>query len=148
MMNTPRMILLRRHRAVEPRLDEIRQSVLSSVRRTESVAAQQSESASRERSAGWSVTVWRELIWSCRRAWAGLALIWLVVLGLNITTRDEPSVLAVSTLPPSPEVLAALREQGQLLSELLKSQAIPAEQKRESALPPRRSDRRSTVVTV
>ena len=28
--------------------------------------------------------VWRELIWPCRRAWVGLAALWLVLLGIGV----------------------------------------------------------------
>jgi hypothetical protein len=34
---------------------------------------------------------WREWLWPCPRAWAGLAAAWGFILLLNVTTPDEPA---------------------------------------------------------
>ncbi len=62
---------------------------------------------------------WRDLLWPCPQAWAGLAAAWLVVLALNFMTGAEPRVAARrDSSPPSAEEQAVLREQRKLLVEL------------------------------
>src|SRR5579859_352756 len=42
------------------------------------------------------VTLWRELFWSCRRVWGGLAAIWLAVVVINTAIDDSPRVSVAS----------------------------------------------------
>ena len=86
---------------------------------------------------------WQELIWPCRRIWLGMAAIWFVVLACNMS-MDETHKVAANQMPaPTPEMVAALREQKQLLVQLLdpnaSTPALPA------AAPRPRSERRETV---
>lgn len=72
---------------------------------------------------------WRELLWPCPQAWGGLAAVWLIILTLNFAMR-EPRIEMAKAAPPSPEVVAALREQRRLYLELAgmpmnESPAIP-----------------------
>lgn len=82
-----------------------------------------------------SVPLWRLLIWTSPRAWAGLAAAWVLMLGLHLAM---PSV-ETSGLKPATTMSAgaaeAWREQQRLLAEL-----FPPERRAESpkALPPRR----------
>jgi len=39
----------------------------------------------------WSLG-WREWLWPCPQAWAGLAAIWLFIAGLNLTTPAQPTM--------------------------------------------------------
>jgi hypothetical protein len=48
----------------------------------------------------------RDLVWPCRRIWAGLAAIWVVILGLNASTRAKEEVR--TSHRPSPEIMRAL----------------------------------------
>ena len=62
------------------------------------------------------------IFWPCPQAWAALAAVWLVILGLNFagrTTEPRGMTQAKAEFPPSPQVLAMLREQRALYSELL-----------------------------
>ena len=61
----------------------------------------------------------REILWPSPVAWAGLAAAWMVILGLNLSMREKPAVLAEKTPPPSPEVLVELRQQHKLYAELI-----------------------------
>ena len=62
---------------------------------------------------------WRELIWSCRHAWAGMAAVWLVLWGINLGLwRGQPRTMA-SQVTPTAAVSEALAEQRQLLVELI-----------------------------
>ena len=71
-----------------------------------------------------------ELLWPYPQAWAGLAAVWLVILTLNFAMQEPESKMA-KTLPPSPEVIAALKEQRRMYLELVGLQA------KEAAEPPK-----------
>jgi len=62
---------------------------------------------------------WRELLWPCPQAWAGLAAVWAVVFVLNVASRDPVQVATISKSAPAPEILIALREHRRLLAELI-----------------------------
>lgn len=49
----------------------------------------------------WLATAWRELFAVYRRAWLGLAAVWLIIGGLQFTL-DEPPAVAHLPLPPLP----------------------------------------------
>jgi hypothetical protein len=96
---------------------------------------------------------WREWLWPHPIAWAGLAALWMVVLGLHWTQPDAQVQLrmASSSIPdqPTPAVQMALAEQRKLRDELLGLAEIreeelsperssdPAEARPRSALPSR-----------
>jgi hypothetical protein len=82
------------------------------------------------------------------RAWAGLAAVWLVILALQLTSRDPAEVMARKTPPPSPEMLVALRQQKLLLAELVE-RPEPRTAARPKSVPSRpRSDRYRESATV
>ena len=59
------------------------------------------------------------LFWPHPKAWAGLAAVWMVILAVNFSTRDRAPVMAEKISPPSPEVVAELKQQRQLYAELI-----------------------------
>jgi hypothetical protein len=59
------------------------------------------------------------LLWPNPQAWAGLAAIWILSLAVVFSVRDKSPALAAKSSPPSPEVVVELRQQKQLLAELL-----------------------------
>ena len=61
---------------------------------------------------------WRELLWPCPQAWAGLAAAWVLILALNAATREPVQVATAQSTPPAREVLMALKERRRLLVEL------------------------------
>lgn len=65
------------------------------------------------------VAGWRSLFWPHPRAWAGLAAVWVVIALLQFSQRDDSPVLAEKSVPPTPEMLADLRRQQQMLVELI-----------------------------
>ena len=67
----------------------------------------------------------RAVLWPHPRAWAGLAAVWVVILLLHVSQRDESPVPLSKSAPPSPALLAELRQQQQLLAELLGGPAAP-----------------------
>ena len=62
---------------------------------------------------------WREWLWPCPQAWAGLAAAWVLILALNAAMRDPVQVVKTSKAAPAPELLTALREHRRLLTELI-----------------------------
>ncbi len=116
-MKTPREVLLNRHRAIEPKLDEIRRSVCASGRRAA------------PRPSVWAplfalpALLWRELIFPSRRMWAALSAAWMVLIVLNVAQRDK------STLPvgaPAP-VMLSFQEQQRIMRELFADRTTSVE---------------------
>ena len=89
-MKTPREILLKRHQSANAKLDQLRREVLSTtlshpIRDFRRDGREEKPLAVRA-----LFVVWRELIWPCRRAWAGMAALWLVLWGINRGLSDTP----------------------------------------------------------
>jgi hypothetical protein len=82
-------------------------------------------------------------LWPHPKAWAGLAAVWLLILGLNLAASDSdgPAVARQAALP-SRQLRELLRQQEQLFAELIGpiDQSPASEPKR--ALPRPRSQRR------
>ena len=118
-MKTPREILFERHRQAEPRLDAVRRHALAVLGASENLPALQ-PSRRPELWIGAVVRkVWLELIWPSRRAWAGMAALWLAVLAANLEMKAAfPAAPAVPSAPAR-ELVRAFEEQRRLLAELL-----------------------------
>jgi hypothetical protein len=127
-MKTPREILLERHRKMEPKLDALRREVLADSLQAHEARGEPRESRWRLSPAFVVEKLWRELVWPCRRIWAGLATAWVVILALNLMsgTGDGRQMAAKAESRPGPEVMAVLREQRQMLAQLLEPSALPA----------------------
>jgi hypothetical protein len=134
-MKTPREILLARHSQIEPKLDAIRQQALAALPRVKEV-----EETQVSRSEGFSSgsvlrKVWLELIWPSRRAWAGMATLWVAVLAVNLAMKANSPAGTVVRSAPAREVVRAFAEQQRLLTELLPpTEPAPLQ-------PPQRSER-------
>jgi hypothetical protein len=127
-MRAPREILFERHRAVAPKLDAIRR---------ESVGQASSLSQNQESETGKMpvlLLIWRELIFPCRRIWAGLATIWILILAVNFSMRD-PSQTAM-TKAFAPEMMS-FNEQQKLLNELLADRSLPMDSERPKTFSPK-----------
>ena len=70
------------------------------------------------------------IFWPHPKAWAGLAAVWILIFAVDFSIRDTTPVMAEKTAPPSPEVIAELKQQQRMLAEL-----IGANQAREADLP-------------
>lgn len=118
-MKTPRELLLTRHAAARPRLDEVRAAVLAEMHAAKVDIPSQSL----------GTTLWQQLVIACRPAWVALGAAWGVIFLLNIlstTLTEHPAVTKASRFSPEVEVL--LKAQRQLWVEL----TTPA-----NSLPPR-----------
>lgn len=109
-MKTPRDLLLEKHRAAEPRLDALRQSVLR-----QAAAPARGERPAAKLSFGQQV--WAELILPVRRIWAGLAAAWAVIVVMNVLGGDTRAPALAQQTPAAPEVLIAFQESSRLLAE-------------------------------
>lgn len=104
----------------------------SQILKTAVVAAAVPAAQSREPVAAGTATTtpkswWRELFWPSPFVWAGLACVWLVIIALQVASREPATVTARNTPPPTPEMLNALAEQRRLLTELIGPWVTPAE---------------------
>ena len=59
------------------------------------------------------------VLWPHPRAWAGLAAIWIFILAVDFSVRDRAPTLAEKAAPPSPEMVVQLKQQRQMLAELI-----------------------------
>src|SRR6266540_6689104 len=62
---------------------------------------------------------WRELLWPCPQAWAGLAAVWVAILLLTAAAGRPAAVANHQAALPSLELRLALQEQKRLLVELV-----------------------------
>ena len=86
---------------------------------------------------------WRELFWPCPQAWAALASVWLLVLGLNFVSREpSPQRVARHTAPPSPQMRELLKQQERLFAELVGPLEKPPAGRSKPVAPQPRSSRR------
>jgi hypothetical protein len=86
------------------------------------------------------------LLWPHPTAWAGLVAIWLVILGVNVTTRDASQMAAKHASPASPQVFLAFQEQERLLAELLGLRETPVAERAKPAPPRPRSELRRELL--
>ncbi len=62
----------------------------------------------------------RTLLWPYPKAWAGLAAVWVLIIGMHLVARsDSPSPIQFAAQPPSAQWQAAFAEQQALYTELL-----------------------------
>jgi hypothetical protein len=61
------------------------------------------------------------VFWPHPKAWAGLAAVWIFIFALNFSMQDKTPMVVEKVAPPSPEVVAELRQQKLLFAELIGS---------------------------
>ena len=62
--------------------------------------------------------------WPHPVAWAGLAAVWIFIFAVNFSMRDQAPVMAEKSAPPSPEMVAELKQQQRMLAELIGPVAV------------------------
>ena len=88
----------------------------------------------------WRTTL-ANLFWPHPKAWAGLAAVWVFIFVVNFSMRDEGLVVAEKSAPPSPEMVAELRQQQRMLAELIGARDASDADRSKSLTPPPRSQR-------
>jgi|SRR5882672_10346806 len=87
------------------------------------------------------------VLWPHPKAWAGLAAIWVLILGLNFAAREpSPAEVARQAAPLSPQMREMLQQQEQLFAELVGPSEKPEARPKPAPLQPR-SQRRDDFVT-
>ena len=139
-MKKPREVLLEHHQTAIPKLNAIRRRVLST------------ELPANPPPHPWPLRClsvpWRELIWPCRRIWAGLAVAWLVILAASISLGDNSRTVAKRPSEPSPEMILAYWRQERLLADLIEPHPRLVVAPPKPALPKPRSERRTEFLVV
>ncbi len=127
-MTPPRELLLQRHAAAAPKLDAIRRAAVRELNNQET-----KEQSFPTFFVAWllrcSNKLWFELVWPCRRTWAGLATIWLALTVFNAVHSERAPIVVTKTASPVALRLAFL-EQQKILNEIIGPSApmSPAEQ--------------------
>jgi hypothetical protein len=143
-MKTPRKLILEHHQSAEAKLKAIRAEDLAA-------CARSAAEPSRRRPPAfdlWNAAAgfWQEALWPWRRAWIGMAAIWVAILAFGLAARETPRTASTKPPRPDPEVLAVLQGQKQLLMQLLGPGAPPLVSRlrtsspHSAAKPPPRSD--------
>ena len=138
-MKTPREILLERHQSAAPKLDAIRRKVVGGLNNKDAKAQSRTDALVASL-LGCSKQLWLELVWPCRRTWAGLAAVWMALFIFNVSQRDQSELAARKLPPPSPEAIMAWRQQERLLAELIGPSAPGDAEQRKIFLPKPRTE--------
>ena len=122
-MNTPRELILARHQSAEVKLKGIRAEDLAACARSAAEPSLQCPPAFDL--AASARRFWQDTFEPWRRAWIGIGAVWLGLLVFSVATGETPRTASIKPPRPDPEALAVLREQRQLLAQLLGSSALP-----------------------
>lgn len=112
---------------LEKRLKEVPQRLIPPEWRREILRESRAAALSTNRPVtAWSVwvgafnSIASRLLWPHPKAWAGLSAVWLLILGLHLAEREPGQrEWARAVARPSPQMLDMLRQQEQLLAELV-----------------------------
>ena len=127
-MKTPRDILFARHQAAAPKLDAIRREIVRELNNKET--KEQSRPAF---FVTWllccSKQFWLELVFPCRRVWAGLATVWILIFLINFSQRDNVSSVTGKPVRPGGPAIS-LQAQQRWMNELFADRSVPLEAER------------------
>ncbi|HZL12523.1 MAG TPA: hypothetical protein VFC85_00130, partial [Verrucomicrobiae bacterium] len=108
-MKTPQEILLERHQAAAPKLDDIRRRCKLQIESCKSDAMQiqpatfNQQLATRNVLVSWCLgglkKLWFELVLPSRRIWTGLATIWILIFIVNFSQRDGSQTVMAKSSP-------------------------------------------------
>ena len=132
-MKHPRDVILDQHQHAEPRLNQVRSSVLSRLQTLHHPPNTHLEEKRDSVLAQITVALWRELILPCRRIWISLAAIWMFIAVVNFQIRppQQAQFASVSVNALTPEIRAQLIRQNELRVSLLKSDMTQPEENKD-----------------
>ena len=116
-MKTPRELILERHQSAEAKLKAIRAEELAACARSAAQPNRQPPPVFDLSTA--AVRFWQETFLPWRRAWIGMAAIWVFILAFGLGARETSSIASTTPARPDAEAMAVLQEQKQLLAQLL-----------------------------
>jgi len=95
-----------------------------------------------------AIAGWR--LWFARFpvAWGALAAVWVLVIAINVSLRDRSDAVAQTSVIPSRVSMAALRQQRQLLAELIEGRGVGESEPPRTAAPAPRSQRRDETAEI
>jgi hypothetical protein len=79
---------------------------------------------------------WRDVIRPRRRFWAGLAVVWSVILAGNFSLHDHSQTRAAKSSLTLQETVASFKDQQKILAELLMDHSAPRDPARQKFFPP------------
>ena len=118
-MKTPREVILECHQSAEAKLKGIRAEDLAACARSAAEPGRQRPPAFDLAAA--ARRFWQDTFGPWRRAWIGIGAVWAGLLVFSLATGETPRTAPTKPHRPDPEALAVLREQRQLLAQLLGS---------------------------
>ncbi len=133
-MKTPRDILFARHQSVAPKLDAIRCQVVAGLNHQD-IKAQSGADNLVSWCLGGSNKLWQELVWPCRRIWAGLAAVWVLIFIVNVSQRDGSQTMMAKSAPT--EMMMTFRDQQKWLNELLADRSLSMDVERPKIFSPK-----------
>ena len=133
-MKTPREILLERHGNVQPKLDGIRRAVVNDL--NQDAKAQSWAAGLVALCLGFPNKLWNELILPSRRVWTGLAVVWALILVVNVSLRDNVSSVTGQPVHSSP-VMMSWQTQQRLMNEVLADRMAPPDTDRPRNVAPK-----------
>jgi hypothetical protein len=127
-MKTPRQLLFDKHRDALPALDEARR---------EALAAIFPPPRARFIFARIIIKLWAELIAPSRKAWAGIAAVWIFIFGFGLALTIDTPAAPVNRIAVSRDMILALRQQNLEFNELTRFDAPEKVSAPDPAEPPR-----------
>lgn len=137
-MKTPREILLERHRNAERKLDAIRCNAVAAAFRCRPQSRRGFLSTLNTQVS----TLFHELIWRARHAWAGLAAAWVFIAIANYNLSGGRPATTAKDSKPAPDIFLVWREQERVLDELVDRTETKAAEPPKPVAPQPRSERR------
>lgn len=87
------------------------------------------------------------ILWPNPKAWAGLGVVWILIIGLQLAARDPAPRMANNSPPASPELVMRLKDQQRMLAELVgNNESRPAAKPVRSPAEPRSERREEQVI--
>jgi hypothetical protein len=80
---------------------------------------------------------WRDVIWPCRRFWAGLAAVWAVILAGNLSLHDHAQASPWKSPPSLQAMIVSFKDQQKILTELLVDYSGPRDAERQKNFLPK-----------
>jgi hypothetical protein len=139
-MKTPREILRKQHRSIEPKLDRMwDEAIAPSLAVVHNCRDPKHHLTLRSLQ-----TLWQNLVAPNRWTWAGLAFAWVLIVIVNFASSEPVSQVVAQSDPNRVEEAHAFVEQRQMLAQLIGPVSEPEPRKRTSPGP--RSDREALIM--